>query len=275
MDKKLEEAMAAVAPEPLSGRSRYLKNFWYGEYGSTKTITAIKCVLACNPGKRCLVIATDTGTDSIYNHPELVDLTDVVPYSGLSQLSGIAQATTEKLTIGGIDYSQYGGVVPDTISQMQEEYLDWLLENFKFSGNFREKAVPTASAKRLDASLTEQEITGMPDYHLARNNMRGPIKALIKAPVDVYFLAHLREPSFLEQGKGKLTRRPTLTETVFKLIAREASTLGYLERKGDKKTIAFETNPKWVAKSRIKELDNKTINVDDLPEILHKWKEAK
>lgn len=271
MEKKLQEAMAANSPETLLGRSRYLKNFWYGEYGTTKTITAIKCSLVANPGMRCLVVATDTGTDSIYNHPELVDLTDVVPYNGLSQLTGIAQAITEKLTIGLTDYSQYGGVLLDTVSQMQEEYLDWLLENFKFSGNFREKAVPNADARKL--GYTDQEITGMPDYHLARNNMRGPIKAMIKAPVDVYFLAHLREPSFLEQGKGKLVRRPTLTETVFKLIAREASTLALLERKGDKKTITFETTLKQVAKSRIAELDNKTINVDDLPEILHKWKE--
>lgn len=271
MDTKLADALAALPPEQLVGRSRYLKNFWYGEYGSTKTVTTIKCILACNPGKKALVISTDTGTDSIYNHPELVDFVDVVPYSGLSQLSAIAQATTEKLVIGDTDYGEYGGISCDTVSQMQEEYLDWLLENFKFTKNYREKAEPLPAAR--SKGYKDQEITGMPDYHLVRNNMRGPIKELIKAPIDVYFLAHLREPSFMEQDKGKITRRPTLTDAVFKLIAREASTLGFFERKGNKRTVLFETSPKQVAKSRISELDDKTINVDDLPEILHKWKE--
>lgn len=272
MEKKYKDALDALQPESLTTRAKFLKNFWYGEYGTTKTVTSIKCVLEANPDKRALVIATDTGTDSIYNHPELLDRTDIVPYSGLSQLTAIAQAVSEKLTVGVTDYSQYGGILVDTVSQIQEEYLDWLLENFKFAGNFREKAVPTSEARKL--GYTDQEITGMPDYHLARNNMRGPIKALVKAPVDVYFLAHLREPSFLEQQKGKLVRRPTLTETVFKLIAREASTLGFMERKGSKITIKFETDPKTVAKSRIKELDNQTISVNNLPEILTKWKNS-
>lgn len=273
MDKKLAEALAEVPPEGLMGRERFLKNFWYGEYGTTKTVTTCRCILACNPGKKALVISTDTGTDSIYNHPELVDLVDIVPYNGLSHLVAIAEAITEKLVIGSVDYGDYGGVSLDTVSQMQEEYLDWLLENFKFSGKHRELATPNAAAR--SKGYTDQEITGMPDYHLARNNMRNPIKTLIKAPVDVYFLAHLREPSFMEKDKGKLTKRPTVTEAVFKLIAREASTLGYFERKGANATVSFETKPTQVAKSRIKEIDNKNIKVEDLPEILHKWKEAK
>jgi hypothetical protein len=87
------------------------------------------------------------------------------------------------------------------------------------------------------------------------------------------FLAHLREPSFLEVGKGKLVRRPTLTETVFKLIAREVSFLGLMERSGTKRTIQFSTDKRTVSKSQIAELDDKTINADQLSEILQTWKE--
>ena len=102
--------------------------------------------------------------------------------------------------------------------------------------------------------------------------MRGPIKTLIKAPCDVHFIAHLREPSMMDVQKGKLVRRPTLTETVFKLVAREVSLMGLMERNGTKRTIQFMTDKKTVSKSRIKELDDKTIDADTLPQIIQEWK---
>lgn len=261
MDKKYEAALASVAPVSLTERTRNVKAFIYGEYGVGKTILA--CSLASKKG---LLISTDSGTDSIYNHPELLDKIDVVPYTGLSQLTAIGQAIIEGLE----PWAQYDLIIVDTISQVQEEYLDWLLENFKFAGNFREKAVPRSPGSRLE----EQEITGLPDYHLARNNMRLPIKSLIKAPVDVVFLAHLREPSMLDVQKGKLVRRPSMTETVFKLIAREVSLLGLMERAGDKRTVQFMTDKKTVSKSRIAELDDKTINASELNSIIQNWKKS-
>lgn len=256
----MQEALNSLPPVPLSQRERHVNGFIYGEFGVGKTILAAKCVQ--NKG---LCISTDSGTDSIFNHNELVDKIDIVPYAGLSQLTAIATAISENIE----PWNQYDVVWVDTISQVQEEYLDWLLDNFKFTGSYREKATPRNSR---DPNLTEQEITGLPDYHLARNNMRHPIKSLIKAPVDVFFLAHLREPSMMDVQKGKLVRRPTMTETVFKLIAREASLLGLMEREGNKRTVQFLTDKRTISKSRIAELDNKTINADELPEILTKWK---
>lgn len=259
MNPDVLKALQSVPPEPLANRSKFYKGFIFGEFGVGKTVVAARCA-----DEKGLDIATDTGSDSIYNHPELVDKIDVVPYSGLSHLTGVAEAITEQIE----GYEKYDLVIADTVSQMQEEYLDWLMDNFKFTGNYREKAIP----RNPRLGLQEQEITGLPDYHLARNKMRLPIKALIKAPVNVIFLAHVREPSMLDVQKGKLVRRPSMTETVFKLIAREASFLGFMEREGSKRTIQFMTDKRTVSKSRIKELDDKTINADDLPEILKKWR---
>lgn len=206
MDKRLLEALESEKPEPLAGRPKWVKTFLYGEYGTGKTILA--CSLVIHKG---LLIATDTGTDSIYNHPELLDKIDVLPYRGLSQLTAIAQAIEE----GHPDYIQYDTIIIDTISQVQEEYIDWLGENFKYSGNHRVVAEP----RKPGPNKSSMEIVGLPDYRLARDHMRGPIKSLIKAPVHVHFLAHLREPTMMDEQKGKLVRRPTLTEAVFKLIA--------------------------------------------------------
>lgn len=265
MDEKFLKALQASPPEKLSTRSRYWKGFLYGEYGVGKTKISAECIKS-----KGLIIATDTGAETLYNHPELLDKCDILPYDGLSQLTAVGQAITEK-----IDYYDYDTVIVDTISQVQEEYLDYLNDNFTYSGNMREKATPRGGAiEARKLGLSEQEVLGMADYHLTRNNMRTPIKTLIKAPVNVMFVAHLREPSFLEQQKGKLTRRPTVTEAVFKLIARETTFMGLMERNGPKRTIQFLTDKKTVSKSRIKELDDKIIDADKLPEFLFKWSEA-
>jgi hypothetical protein len=264
MDKVTEALLDKVPPELLTNRSRFWKGFIYGEYGVGKTVVTGSCIQ-----KRGLIIATDRGSDVFYNHPEILDKVEIVPYQGLAHLTAIATAVEE----GHPRYSEFDLIACDTISQIQEEYLDWLNDNYTFAGDLRTRATPRPEAKRANMSLKEQEIIGFGDYHLARRYMSTPIKSLIKAPVNVMFLAHLREPSFLEVGKGKLVRRPTLTETVFKLIAREVSFLGLMERSGTKRTIQFSTDKRTVSKSQIAELDDKTINADQLSEILQTWKE--
>lgn len=266
MEQKLLDALAKIPPRSPEELERNVKFFLYGEFGVGKTIAFCRwCkILFEHTGKKGLVVTTDTGMDSIHNHKDLLDFVEVVPYNGLSHLDAIGQAITEG--VGG--YEIFGAVDLDTISQVQEEYLDWLLENFEFKGDLRDKGTPRLGTR----GLKPQDITSLVDYKMARDNMRGPIKTLVKAPADVWFTAHLREPNFMEAQKGKIVRRPTLTEAVFKLVAREASLLGFMERKGKNRTIQFETNPTTVTKSRIKELDNLKVSDDDFLEILTKWK---
>lgn len=234
---------------------RFYKGFHYGEYGTTKTVTAGKI----STGK-FLVVATDNGWTSFDNHPDLVDRFDIVPYNGLSQLTSLAEWSYEP------DFP-YDLIHVDTISQVQEEYLDFLLEEISWSQNFREKS----QAKRKGAELVE--VPGRADYHVTRNKMRGPVKALIKAPVDVVFSAHLREPTEDEKARGILVRRPTLTSTVYSLIAREASVMALFERtKTNGIQIVCETDRKQVAKSRIQSLDNKTVSQDEFVKAIHNWK---
>lgn len=264
MDQNLLNGLEQHPPEELTSQMKYWKGFLFGEYGVGKTKVACECAETAG-----LDVYTDRGYQTLFNHPELKDKIKAVPYQGLNHLTAIGQAVAE----GIAPYDQYDLIVIDTISQVQEEYLDFLNDNFTYNGALREKAIPRVNsmeAKRL--GLSEQEVLGLPDYHLTRNKMRHPIKSLIKAPVNVMFIAHLREPSFLEQQKGKLVRRPTVTEAVFKLIAREASFMGLMEREGNKRTIQFKTDKRTVSKSQIAELDDKIINADDLPEILMKWR---
>jgi hypothetical protein len=237
---------------------RNYKGFHYGEYGTAKTVTTGKISRT-----KFLVVATDNGWTSLDNHDDLLDRYDVVPYNGLSQLREIAEWSYE-------DDFPYDLVHVDTISQVQEEYLDFLLDEITWSQNFREKS----QARRKGAETVE--VPGRADYHVTRNKMRGPIKELIKAPVDVVFSAHLREPTEDEKAKAILVRRPTLTQTVYSLIAREASVMALFERsKSGGIQIICETEKKQVAKSRIKSLDGKTVSVDEFVNSIHAWKDRK
>lgn len=255
-DTNLEELKKQIQHGPEA--PRFYKGFHYGEYGTTKTVTAGRISRT-----KFLVVATDNGWTSYDNHPDLVDRFDIVPYDGLSQLTSLAEWSYES------DFP-YDLISIDTISQVQEEYLDFLLEEITWSQNFREKS----QAKRRGAEVVE--VPGRADYHVTRNKMRGPVKALIKAPVDVVFSAHLREPTEDEKNSGKLVRRPTLTQTVYSLIAREASVMALFERNKDQGIqIKCETSNKQVAKSRIKTLDNKTVSQDEFVTAIHNWKDRK
>lgn len=237
---------------------RFLKAFLYGEYGTGKTVLAGKL-----SRKRFLVVATDNGWSSYDNHSDLVDNFDLVEYNGLSQLREIAEWSKE-------DDFPYDLISIDTISQIQEEYLDFLLDEITWSQNFREKS----QAKARGAETVE--VPGRADYHVTRNKMRGPIKDLIKAPVDVVFSAHLREPTEDEKAKGNFLRRPTLTQTVYSLVAREASIMALMERnKRNEIEIHCEASNKQVVKSRIGTLDGKTVTPDEFVTHVHNWKDRK
>lgn len=263
MDSKKMAALEELGVTSTGEAERFYKGFIYGEYGVGKTVTLAKLAR-----KKLLLVHTDKNYQSVFNHPEVLDKVVFQPYTGLSQLDAIAEAITEKIVIGGFDYGEIDLVGIDTISQIQEEYLDWLFDNYQWGGRLREAATPAPGSER---GLKALETLGRPDYKVVRDKMRGPIKKLIKAPVDVVFTAHLREPNATETT---IVRRPTLTEAAFKLIAREVNFIGLQTAKKGERTIQFETDAKTVAKSGIKEL-NSTFNVDEAVKIIHNWKEGK
>lgn len=263
MDSKKQAALEELGVKSTAEIEPYYKGFLYGEYGVGKTVFAAKLAR-----RKILLVHVDRNYQSVLNHPEVLDKVVFQPYTGLSQLAAIADAITEKAVIGGFDYGEIDIVAIDTISQIQEEYLDWLFENYQWKGNLRESATPSPGSER---GLKALETLGRPDYKVVRDAMRGPVKKLIKAPVDVLFIAHLREPNATDTT---ITRRPTLTEATFKLIAREVNFIGFMQAKKGERTIQFEADPKTVAKTGIKEL-NATLSADETVKILHNWKDGK
>lgn len=241
----------------------------YGEFGMRKTTTAVRCMQT-----KSVLLHADRGWNVIRNHPDEFTTTNVIPleYKGLSQVKAVVEACLNNQE----PFDNVDLFVLDTVSQMQEIYIDWLLENFKFSGNFREKATPVAGRKDDKGhSLQPEEITGLPDYHLARNKMRPVVNLLSKAPIDVIFLAHLREPGMIERSQGKLEKRPNVTEALYKIIARDATFIGFMDERKDEYTIDFKPTNTLSAKSQIRTLTDKKIKADQLPQILWDWKAGK
>lgn len=258
-DKELQALNASVTdPDAL-----FYKGVLYGEFGVRKTTTALRTMRS-----RAILLHADKGWNVIRNHPEEFTKENVIPmeYEGLSQTKAIVEAVVSNQE----PYNDVDLIVLDTISQMQENYIDWLVENFQYAGNFREKATPRSGVKEQAV-----EITGLPDYHLARNKMRPVINLLVNAPVNVIFLAHTREPSAMEKAAGKIERRPNVTEAVYKIIARDATFIGYMEKRKDEYTIDFTPKNTQSAKSQIAALTDKKISVDKFPQILWDWQDGK
>lgn len=249
------------------GTNRNYKGVLYGEFGMRKTTTAVRCMQ-----HKCILIYADPGWHVVKNHPDEFDEGNVVPvrYEGLSQIRSILTAIQEGIEpFAGADL-----IVIDTISQVQENYIDFLLENAQYGGNYREKA-SAKPGKKLEDGEREIEIPGMPDYHLARNKIRPVVTALTEFPIDVIFLAHTREPSPIEKAAGKIEKRPNITEALYKVISRNATFIGYMEKDKNKEyTVTFAPTKTLSAKSQVPSLTDQTINSSDLPSHLADWKKS-
>jgi hypothetical protein len=189
-----------------------------------------------------------------------------VTYQGISQVRAIIEAIKDaEPPFDGVDL-----FIWDTLSQSQEMYIDFLLENADYGGKFRDSLVPKVGVRGFEKT----EIPGMPDYQLARNKLRPVVNELVAAPFDVLFLAHVREPGPMEVAKGKLEKRPNITEALYKVVARDATFIGYMT-KDDKKgeySIDFTPKPTQSAKSQIPTLTDKKILSENLPEYLNNWR---
>lgn len=239
---------------------KYYKGVLFGDYAKRKTTTALRCSQS-----RAILIHADRGWNVIRNHPNEFPREKVIPirYEALSQIRGIVEAVLSQQD----PFTSVDLIVVDTISQVQENYIDFLGDNFTIFG--REKAIPKSGTGEKEIALT-----GLPDYHLTRNKMRPVIELLVRAPIDVIFTAHVREPNMNDIKNGKIAKRPNVTEAVFNLLARDATFIGYMEAKKDNYTTTFKPSPTIVAKSQITELTDKTIQSSELPQYLLNWKNS-
>jgi hypothetical protein len=261
MDNALLKELDANKPVDLSEQRTFLKAFIYGDWGVGKT------VLACSSGKRTLIITSgDGGESSLRNHPEYKDNCSIIQCQGLSHIKAIFKAIEE----GHPDYKEYEVVVIDTISSICEQYLKNLVDNYDVNKD-RHVAKPKKAGSVLEAE-------GMGDYKFLAAHMRDLAPVSSAAPVDVVWLSHEREPSFTDEAKGNYLVRPKMPEKASDAVAEVCHVVGnYTKKKAGQKItreLNFSGSNRLAAKSRIAELEDKTITVDKFWETVERWRNS-
>lgn len=242
----------------------YYKGVLYGDFGKRKTSTSTRC---SQKGKRAVLLHADRGWHVYRKHDELRDKVIPVEYEGLSQIRALVDAIVD----GAGKFTDVDLLILDTVSQMQENFIDFLMLNTNYGGKYRDQLVQTAKSKANGIKFDPLDVPAPVDYHVVRNQMRPVFEHCVKAPIDVIFTSHVKEPSPISTQPQ--IRRPNITEATYNVLARDATFIGYMNDQGGKHTINFKGNPRMSAKSQIKALDNQDkLPVDELPQILWDWK---
>jgi hypothetical protein len=232
----------------------------YGGIGVGKT------KLACEIGSRPLLVAAEPGDETLIDWPELHQRVTVMDYGGINTLNAIVKAVRSgELT--------NDTVIIDTIDELVEIMLDDLVNGYQISKETR----PTAHPKP-GTGLRKLEMAGTDDYRLLRDGIRPSIRNLCNLPVNVILTSHVREPSWADEDRrrregGQLPAlRPDLPDKTWKLVSKYVGLIGHMTRRGEKRQISFRTDTtKEEVKSRVRELDGRVINADELPTLLHNW----
>lgn len=243
----------------------FLKAIIWGDFGTGKSTMSYRF-------GRTLVLAADPGWVVKENHSELN--VEVLDYLGFRQLEALADA----FYVQDRRYREFDTIVVDTIPEIQEDYVDTIVKS---------TTPPRASTRNVFSmkpgvdDITLPELPGFDDYHAAKNILRPSFRTLNKAPVNVIYIAHEREPNEMADKKSRdRSVRPNLTESCFKVLARQVHTIGFTEvEESDGESeylISFRMGYKrTVAKSRIGALNGKTIPQNDFGRFIERWQGRK
>ena len=242
-------------PISVSEKSPYLKSLFYGFRKSGKT------VMAAHVGERPLLLACDAGWVSLRDWPELQHV-EVIEYKGLKHLNLLSRAVKDGAPI----YREFDHLIIDPISTAVYDYISWLQENYSPSGpDTRITWVPKAGSKEKAFTTS-----GLVDYNAVVQNFRGAVYRFGSAPKDVTYIAHVKDPSFLNPKDKSI--KPNLPGAFSSLLQKEVGVIGYVEADGDKRTVSMRATAEEDSGSWLRKLHGKRVPVEQYPEIIRKWK---
>lgn len=253
-------------PGPVGDKPVHVNLLIYGSHKVGKTVLGCSIV---KPGGKVLLYDMDGDWKSLLNHPEIMEYVDETPYELPVKLKVLAKAFEEQIP----PYDQYDTFVIDPLSTWVDNFLRAFTKGVSFNAKnprgvpMRENAEGWDMIKSFDIKLRD-----LRDYGVVRDELQPIIQSLIEAPVNVIFLAHERDPSQEDEGAFKGKIRADFPGKTLTLVARKCDAIGRMTRDGNKRTITFETNKQTEAGSRIKELDNKNLNADDIPNLINQYR---
>lgn len=251
MDAKLLAELKSLGnPLSLSEVSPKYSIWIYGEPGSGKTDLAGR--LIAQSGKPAALISSDSAWVTLLKNPKAAELTTRYPYSGFSQVRAIAQAAIE-----GIEpYCNYGTLVWDTLSTS----IEWTLGKLVQSKKFRDQI--------------DSEAASWTHYNLVQRALGPVVDDLNKAPFDVIYLSHVRQPNEQDAKKQIFAIRPNTPEACFRQVAGEVQLIGWLnkEKTGGKRVLQVEGTNTTTAKSQIFSIPEGKYPVEEIPALIAKMK---
>ena len=201
----LDAILARVAPN--DPESNYKKVVLYGDPGAGKTVLAASA-------PKPLFYSTDTGFESLFNHPSLLDNAKRIPYGNFK----FTQALVDQAREGALPYET---LVIDTFTGVAENCL---------------KELSIAKFKKDPSREAGQFVAIGKDYQENTEQMKFLIAALTQAPMHVVYICHADEKK--DEATGKVITRPMLTPKIASKLFADASLVGFMtEAIEDDKTI--------------------------------------
>lgn len=248
--------------EPMDALSepRLFRGMIYGDPGAGKTDLAVKLAhIITEPEDRIVLVTSDSAWVTVLKYPEIAARTTKLDFQGFSQLRTLAEAREEGESAG--KWGLTGTVIWDTVSRSTDRILRNLVDD------------PT-NRRRFVNDVRHPELEGYPHYRLVERGLGKTVKALNQSKLNIIYTAHIREPSEQDRAKRKTAIRPNMPEASFKVVAEEVALIGWLakEETGAKRLIQLEGTKQVTAKSQISTIPEATYEVNQLPEMLAKWK---
>lgn len=247
MNKNYDAFLGSIVP--LERETPYAKVLIYGDSGVGKT------VLAATLGQDIILVDAVDGWVSLRNHPSLLSKVRRVRYEGLSQLDTLADMILD------------GTLTCDTL----------ILDEASAIATFDLDTVLAARSKK-DVSK-DPNVPTQPDFFANTERCRRVYQRLIKLPINVVFVSHIREDK--DDRTGVVTKRPGFTPKLRTTIEQAMHLVAYMTavevKKGDETEYErrIQTMPSRgiSAKSRIGGLPFVVEN-PDLSVLLHDFVEV-
>lgn len=199
MDEKVLEALMGTIAS-MDEVDPYAKFLIYGESGTGKTVLASTAVQ-----ERGLFIDAVEGWVSLVNFPELRSKMHRMVYQGRSQIDSICDAIEE-----GIEpFASYDTIILDEVSTMATLDLDVVL---------------AANSQKI--ADKDPNVPTQPDFNANTERMRRTLSRLLKLPVNVILVSHVREDK--DARTGVMYTRPSFTPKLRTTIAGFMHVIGRL-----------------------------------------------